>query len=159
GALFERIAEHHWPPPKTPAQLREYLDDSVYNNELIVGQHCLQIHTDNDEIEMAVYAFDDHFRGKHPGLTEYLVLPGWELPDGEKAGGRFRPFGEPGDMPKGSGAGAVYGEICLFMDSCNLSDLGGGGGWRIRGVRIPDLARYLLELPEKVELDGEWPEL
>ncbi len=158
GGLFERIEEEKWLPPQGPQELSHYLSESMYLNEILVEENCLQVLTDDDVQEMALYAFDDHFRDAHPGLTDYLVLPGWRLPDGD-SDGAFEPVGRMTDLPEGSEPGTTYAGTFGFYDKCNLSDLGEAGGWRMRGVRPSDLVRYLIEFSKAVELDGALPEV
>src|SRR5262249_16741833 len=79
------------PMPQTMAELAERAQDCVYEAEVVLDEHSLQVLTDDDEIEMASHVFDDHYRAGVPGhFTAYLLLDDWRLPAGSGRG-RFRP--------------------------------------------------------------------
>src|SRR5262245_17260568 len=65
GRLFVRIAENGTPAPQTAHELETYLPDYLYVNMMTCSRHALQIHTDDDELEMAIYFFDDQFLESH----------------------------------------------------------------------------------------------
>jgi uncharacterized protein (TIGR02996 family) len=112
--------------------------------------------TDDDELEMAIYVFDDHYRKKKPGKADFLLLPGWELPDGGGTGRLPKlPAVEGGDL-SGDGDGATYFVCLAYYDSGNLSDLADcSTARRFVGVRVPDVARALLMAGRDEEFDGE----
>lgn len=142
GSMFRTDDEH--PSIGCPQTMEEVGGwfSSMYDQGQANGPHHIQVLTDDDEREMAVYVFDDHYREANPGKADFLLLDGWELPDGASNA-------EPPELPetspheyRGDGEGAVY-VISLFADdSCNLSDLSPPG--RIDGLSLPDLARYVL---------------
>jgi uncharacterized protein (TIGR02996 family) len=150
GRMFMAIAEEGLPPPENMEQVMDGFRH-LYVQEENHGAHHLQILTDDDEHEMALYLFDDHFRASAPGLTDFLLLEGWELP-GTSADTRptrlpdTRPPAHPGD-----GEGTLYAFNLLAEDSGNLTDLCGGS--RVEGVRVPDLCRYVLTHPDEGALD------
>jgi len=113
----------------------------------------LQVLTDDDEIELAYYIFDDRFLAEHPGRAAYLLHEDWRLPltPGQ------RPYG-PGIETKviessGCGTGTTYLAFLAFYDSLNLTDLDVEGPWRIDGVRVPQLTDYL----RSATPGEEWP--
>ena len=150
GRMFIAIAEESLPPPENMEQVMEgFLHLYVQGEDH--GPHHLQILTDDDEREMALYIFDDHFRASAPGLTDFLLLDGWELP-GTGSDARparladVRPLAHAGD-----GEGTLYAFSLFTEDSSNLTDL--CGGTRVEGVRVPDLCRYVLTHPDEDALD------
>src|SRR5262249_44798505 len=109
-------------PPRTMADVKAWFQ-GMYVGEEKHGPHHIQILTDDDEIEMAVYVFDDHYRAKHPGKADFLLLDGWELPAGESDGSQPELPKTRAVEPAGEGKGRVY-VVKLYADeSCNLMDL------------------------------------
>jgi uncharacterized protein (TIGR02996 family) len=134
--------------PRTMADVKGWFQ-AMYDQGEAHGPHHIQILTDDDEIEMAVYVFDDHYRKKKPGKTDFLLLDGWELPAGEST--EAPPKLPRTDLiePGGGGEGTLYAVSLFADDSSNLSDKNEcDRGCRITGLRVPDLARYLLAHPE-----------
>jgi uncharacterized protein (TIGR02996 family) len=120
---------------------------AMYDQGEAHGPHHIQLLTDDDEIQMAVYVFDDHYREKHPGKADFLLLDGWQLPDGESDGPLPKLPKTDLIEPPGGADGTLFAVSLYAEDSCNLEDL--CGAKRITGLRLPDLARYLLTTPEK----------
>lgn len=90
GSMFHSAPEHPLLPcPETMEQVHNWFG-SMYRNESADGPHHVQVLTDDDELEMAVYVFDDHYRAANPGKADFLLLDGWELPEGD-ADGVFLP--------------------------------------------------------------------
>lgn len=153
GNLFEKIDDEEWAAPKTMKALAGYLEEATYINEMKHGQHHIQIHTDDDELEMAVYIFDDHYAAKHPDRAAFLMRDDWRLPDG-MANGKFKPSpGVPKAFSKAvAGDGRTYFAHFAAYDSGGLTDLDPGQlTGVIDGVRVPDLPRFLLA----VQSEGE----
>lgn len=150
GSLFDHIHEHNWPPPKTMAELAGHLESALYVNEFKSGPHHVQVMTDDDELEMAIYIFDDHYAKKHPERCAFLMREDWVLPDG-MAGGSFKP---PKGVPKLNagqrGEGCTYLAHFAAYDSGSLTDLGPDEGFCLTGcvpgVRVPDFPRFLFPL-------------
>ena len=143
-SLFESAREGSLPPPTSDRKLRSYLDEHLYvEGEILYRPHALQVLTDDDEIELAYYIFDDHFLKEHPGRAAYLLHEDWRLPvtHGEAP---YSPAIEAKVVdPAGPGAGTTYLAFLAFYDSLNLTDLDVEGPWRIDGVRVPHLTDFL----------------
>lgn len=149
--IFKAARDNDLPPPESDRELNAYLADHLYvEGEFFHEPHALQVWTNDDEIEMAYFFFDDHFLEEHPGRAAYLLHEDWRLPttSGE------RPYASSIEAkeidPPGSGTGTTYLVFLAFYDSMSL-DL--EGPWRIDGVRLPELAEYLRD----AEPDGDWP--
>jgi uncharacterized protein (TIGR02996 family) len=106
-----------------------------YVEEESRGPHHFQLHIDFDEYETVLYVFDDHFRAEAPGKTDFLLVDGWELPAGA-ADGPLPPMPATNRCAHdGDGEGTLY-VVGLFEDLMPA--------YRVEGLRVPDLARYLL---------------
>ncbi len=152
GQMFLLIAEENLSPPESMDDVMDGFG-RIYIPELNRGRHHVQFLLEDNDNQVAVYLFDDHFRAMHPGLTDFLLLEGWELPGTwSEAGPSPLPAasrkGHPGD-----GEGSVYA-VSLFTDcKYNLDDL--EGGTRVDNVRVPDLCRYVLTRPDESDLEYE----
>jgi hypothetical protein len=145
ASIFEAARDESLPPPPSDRKLKSYLEKHLYvEGEIRCKPHVLQVLTDDDEIELAYYIFDDHYLGEHPGRAAYLLHEDWQLPitGGEapyQPGVAARPV-----QPPGAGEGETYLAFLAFYDSGGLTDLDEfGGPCRIEGVRVPELAEYL----------------
>jgi uncharacterized protein (TIGR02996 family) len=150
GRMFLAIAEEGLPPPENMEQVMDAFRHLYVQGE-DHGPHHLQILTDDDEEEMALYLFDDHFRAPSPGLTDFLLLDGWELPGTWSGEGSAR---LPDTRPlahRGDGEGTLYAFSLFAEDSLNLTDLCGGS--RVEGARVSDLCRYVLTHPDEDALE------
>ncbi|MBY0458800.1 MAG: TIGR02996 domain-containing protein [Gemmataceae bacterium] len=154
GDLFYTDPEYGTPRrPHTMEDVRG-LFESMYDPTIESGPHHIQMMTDDDEIDMAVYVFDDHYRAANPGKADFLLLPDWELP----AGASDEPPPDLGDIetdllePRGAGEGVLYA-FYEAPGSDNLRDKNEcDTPYRVEGVRVPDLARHLLCLTDTEEL-------
>jgi uncharacterized protein (TIGR02996 family) len=154
GSLFLAIAEHSLAPPKTSRELIQLLHDYLYvEGELLAEPHAIQVLTDDDELQMAYYFFDDDFLKRSGKRAAYLLQQDWRLP-ADHGGGRFKP-GLPTTefAPPGPWQGSTYLVFLWYEDGLNLDDL--SGAYRLDGVRVPDLAKYLARIRPEQPLD--WP--
>jgi uncharacterized protein (TIGR02996 family) len=152
ATVFERAAEHSLPPPATDRQLNQYLQQHLYSEGSILYQpHLLSVQTDDDELELAYYFFDDHYLARHGKRAAFLLNESWELPAGtaEQAARPSEPTTEL--KPAGRAEGATYMAFLAWYDSGNLTDI--EGGYRIKGVRLPELCHYLA----LVKSQESWP--
>ncbi|HYT94210.1 MAG TPA: hypothetical protein VEL76_36175, partial [Gemmataceae bacterium] len=146
--LFSGIAEEALPPPRSLRALAESLQEAgLYINEIRTSPGLLQVFTDDDEIELAYYFFDDKYLAKHAARAAYLLHDDWKMPADIGAGG-FKSPERTQRVGKAKGAGATYLVFHDCWDSGNLTDI--EGGYRIDGVRLPQLVPYLTrnEVPD-----------
>ena len=81
ASIFEAAREHDLPPPTSDRKLKSYLEEHLYvEGEIKYKPHALQVLTDDDEIELAYYVFDDEYVNQHPGRAAYLLHEDWRLP-------------------------------------------------------------------------------
>jgi hypothetical protein len=154
-SLFEEIAEHNIPAPKSVAELNELLQEHLYaEGEILVSAHAVQVLTDDDELELAYYFFDDEYVNKKGDKAAFLLQEAWQLPHAveEKAKVSPRVAGLK-TLPAAKGEGTTYCALLSFYDSASLSDIFGAS--QIRGVRLPALANYLASLPGSDETPYE----
>ncbi len=152
GSLFEAIAEHDLEAPTSGAELRELLGEHLYvEGEILQTTHCLQVITDDDELELAYYLFDDAFLAKYGAKAAFLLHEEVELPTDAGASGYEPRTKTKALKPKGDGEGAVYLAFLAYYDSCNLVDL--EGAVRIDGIRLPALRDHLVS----AEPTDAWP--
>jgi hypothetical protein len=154
-SLFENARENNLPAPTSDRVLKSYLEEHLYaEGEIKYKPHALQVLTDDDEIELAYYIFDDEYLRLHPGRVDYLLHEGWRLPT--TCGDHPSRPTVPAKVvrPPGKGQGETYLVFLAAYDSSGLSDLDEfGGPCRIKGVRVPELVDYL----ESTEPGETWP--
>ena len=155
ASIFQAAREHALPPPTSDRELKSYLEENLHTEgEMRFKPHAMQVLTDDDEIELAYYIFDDHYLKDHPGRTAYLLHEGWRLPT--TSGDRPAKPGVATHtiQPPGSGLGVTYLAFLACYDSCGLSGLD-ELGWpaHIKGVRVSQLADYL----EATSPGEDWP--
>lgn len=142
GSLFQRIDEEGLPAPRTEHELVEELREHLYiEGEILASPHLLQMLTDDDEIQLAYYFFDDTYLAKHGRRAALLLHDDWRMPEDCGAGG-FKPTEPTRRVAKAKGAGATYIIVNGFWDSGNLEDKEGAAS-RVDGIRLPELARQL----------------
>jgi uncharacterized protein (TIGR02996 family) len=158
SSLFEAITEHSLRPPASSAALKKALEEHLYvEGRILYRPHVIQVLTDDDELEMAYFFFDDHFLAQHADRAAFLLREGWRLP-ADWAAGAFRPGVSVRKLePAGRGEGTTYLAFLAWYDSGNLGNL--QGPWAIRGVRVPDLARHLATTVPAPghRSEGGWP--
>jgi hypothetical protein len=151
GNLFVGIAENELLPPRTNAELHQHLEEFLYVNEMAATSHAIQVYTDDDELEMAIYFFDDWYLTRNPAKAAYLAHKDWDLPT-EAGKGGFKTSRRSARLkPDGNGTGTVFLAFEDFYASDNLDCL--PKAYRIDGIRLPELCQYLVAAQTKVE----WP--
>jgi len=146
--LFTAITAASLPSPRSVHAAGEVLREHLYINEIAASPHLIEVLTDDDEIELAWYLFDDAYLRKGAARASFLLRDDWKLPVEIGAGG-YRPRERTTRIGKIRGEGATYLIFHDFWDSGNLDDL--EGGYRIDGIRLPQLAQYLAcqEIPDR----------
>jgi uncharacterized protein (TIGR02996 family) len=137
--LFVQVAEQSLPLPATPQDLLAAMEEVYVNEVRCDSPHLLQVATDDDEVGLAYYFFDDHYLARHGKRAAFLLRDGWKLPGGGGPGG-FRAAEKTTRLkPRGPEQGTTYViDLDHVPDMENLTD-----GCRIDGVRLPGLAKYL----------------
>lgn len=117
--LFEAINNHRVGFPSTMSDLAEAFETFAEVSGIEVGEHYLQAITDNDDLELAYYFFDEVYAEQHPERVAYLLENDWGLPT-EANNGTFEPENE---LPSLVAAGDTYFTCQAFYTPSNLTDL------------------------------------
>src|SRR3954447_1199909 len=119
-SIFEAARDESLPPPGTDRTLGSYLEEHLYvEGGFLFEPHALQVLTNDDEIELAYYFFDDHFLKDNPGRAAYLLHEDWPLPTTSSVE-PFRPLIDTKEIdPPGDGEGATYLAFLAFYNSGN----------------------------------------
>ena len=127
------------PVPETLSELKSAIEEYAYCEEVKVSKNCLQVLTDDDEIELVWYVFDENYANRYPEKVSLWLNP--ILPTSYGNNGLPIKVKNTKMIPKGSEKGYVcYGSSSIY-DSSHLSDL--EGMVRIEGIRLPQLPDYL----------------
>lgn len=132
-------------PPDSEQSLLDLVRGCVGDDAFFGSPHCLQVFTEEDGEGGALYYFDDFFLKQSGGLAAYLLHEDWRLPSGQGDGSFALSARTIVLWPGGDGPGTTYVVLLERESKYPLDDL--VGGYRIEGVRLPDLAEHLCRLP------------
>lgn len=155
ATLGSAITEHGLAAPASVAELGALLEEHLYvEGEILLTEHCLQVITDDDELQMAYFFFDNLFLRDNGERAAFLLHADWRLPLACEGEPDFAPAVQGTEFaPGGSGAGQVWVCLLAYYDSGNLYDL--EGPRVIPGIRLGELPAWLLQrLPGD---DWSWP--
>jgi len=137
--------------PKNIEELKEALISHWYSNEVFVDQHRIQLFTDDDEIDLAWYVFDEIYANQHPEQTLMYTTYNKELPvsvwDGASKFSPRAPLTEI--LPASNGDGDTYMIIVAVYDGEVIGGLESGA--HFSGVRLPEFMSYIRQNGEKCE--------
>lgn len=126
----------------TLTDLHISLQEHWYSNEIEAEDGLMQIYTDDDEIDLAWYLFDESYASRHPEKTILYTKYAESLPLQAEGEGPFEPECELLDItPAGNGEGKLYMVMVAVYDSSVLTGMAGSA--QIKGVRLPGLAEWL----------------
>ena len=158
GTIFEATQENSLKAPRDLEHLQKMLKKHLYvEGEFRLDEHSLRVETDDDEVALAYFFFDDEIAKANPDRVAWLLHDQLSLPDGESEEPFKPPFQFEEIQPKGDGEGTTYLCFFTFYDSESLP----GNVVSIPGVRLPDLASHLRNvLPTKktASWSKEWLE-
>jgi uncharacterized protein (TIGR02996 family) len=151
GDILRSIAEKKTPLPESVEDIANVLQG--YCSEVCFEEHCVQAQTNDDQIDMACYFFDDIFLARHGDLAAYILPDDWRLPDGLAEGGWAPAVEEPVEVHTGrDGPGTLYAALLDLHSGepfCDIDPVDGLSGVRIlAGVLVPELCRWLMSLAE-----------
>lgn len=157
-ALFEAVNDAGLAPPKSMKELQEYLTDYLYvEGDMRFGPDAIQVLTDDDELQLAYYFFDDYYLKPNDGKTSFLLHQEWRLPENFSSDStRLKEECTP-IAPTGGGSGTTYCAFLSYYDGGNLDDI--KGPYSIDGIRLPNLIKYLHDAQPPVDANGvsAWP--
>jgi hypothetical protein len=150
GTIFEAAKKEKLDPPKTIASLRAMLEEHLYvEGSIHLDAHTLRVSTDDDEVALAYFFFDDTAAKRNAARIAYLLHEDAKLPPAKGKGGKFKsPVPVASLEPAAVGEGLAPSErrrrrtyVCLltFCDSDSLP----GSAHVFEGVRLPELAAHL----------------
>jgi hypothetical protein len=146
---FDSLFEEGHDPPKSIAALRALLEEDLYvEGGIRLDAHTLRVWTDDDEVELAYFFFDDT-AAKKKDRVAYLLLDKPKLPIKIGKGKYKPPFEIEALGPKTKGEGTTYACLLTFADSESLP----GSAHAFHGVRLPALAAHL----RAAKPDEDWP--
>ncbi|MDC0743827.1 hypothetical protein [Polyangium mundeleinium] len=143
GTVFEAVKEHGLIAPKSTAELEKILRKHLYvegdAGHIRIDEHSLRVLTDDDEVELAYFFFDDEVVRKQPERVSFLLQEEPKLPEGDADGSFTPPFEPEPVLPRGEGEGTTYACLLTSYDGDSIPGL----AVAIPGVRLPDLASHL----------------
>lgn len=126
--------------PRNLKELKEKVESFAYCGEVLVAKNCVQVLTDDDEIELAWYVFDEEYA--RANAAKVAIWLHADLPlQAEGALEPQKPLKSKKILPAGAGRGRVYWMASAIHDSLNLDDL--EGAFCIEGVTLPGLLDHL----------------
>lgn len=129
------------PPPDSLEDLKNKLDQYVYLNEIKVTENCVEVITDDDEIGLAWYVFDEIFVQNNPEKSNFWLIR--ELPIKYSNKGKLLNNNEQFNeiLPKGHLKGCLY--LGLVSDKNTCEYYFSAGLLKIENIRLPNLLEYL----------------
>jgi uncharacterized protein (TIGR02996 family) len=145
-AVHRLFLDRLGPSPRTAGQLVELAEEAEVEEAACESSHCLQVEMSmaGADVERAYFFFDDHYLSRNRKRAAYLLNEGWRLPEHEgKERFRRTRFAMP-QGPDAGGRGATYAVLLCAEDivGCYRELV---GGHLVSGVRLAELARYLIE--------------
>jgi hypothetical protein len=160
-SLLAAAKEHKLAAPKSTSALRAMLHKHLYvergPENIRVDDHSVRVCTDDDEVSLAYYFFDDDAVREHPDETAWLLEEDPLLFDDGEDGG----FAPPERAriralePTGAGVGETYACLFTFYDGDTLP----GQASVFRGVRLPELAAHLRSVAPASRPSGASPDI
>lgn len=143
GTIFEAVKEHQLAAPKTMRELERLLREHLYveggREHLRVDEHSIRVLTDDDEVALAYFFFDDVDAVEAPERISWLLHETPKLPEADREGTFTPPYAPKLVLPEGEGEGRTYACLFTFYDGDSLP----GSAYELPGVRLPDLASHL----------------
>src|SRR5262249_51976642 len=110
--------------------------------------------TDDDNLDVAYYFFDDTYLKKHGRLAAFLLHPHWRLPVESSLKGFDPPVPVRRLKTRRTDKGGTYLVVTEECGKLELAELGKRPPVFLPGVRLPELASFLRESrPSK-----DWPD-
>jgi hypothetical protein len=156
-SMFEAARDEQLPRPETTEQLRALLHKHLYvegdEDYIRLDEHSLRVRTDDDEVELAYFFFDDDAVAASPERLAYLLHPSWPLPDEAGEGAPFDPA-VPVIAATEPGTDEVTA-FAVFLTFYDGESLACTPPLAFPGVGLPALAAHLRAA--QPDAGGEWP--
>jgi hypothetical protein len=154
SSIFEAAAE--LPVPRSWEELRDQLQDHLYvegdESHIQMDEHSLRVLTDDDEVQLAYFFFDDHAIAASADRLAFLLHDAWPLPSEVASGGPFAPSVPVVPALASDRPGMTYAVLLTHYDGHSIATV------RPRsfpGVRLPGLSAVLHATPSAVA--EAWP--
>ncbi|MCU0658391.1 MAG: hypothetical protein MUF64_24960 [Polyangiaceae bacterium] len=154
SSLFRAIKEHKLAAPRSLKKLRELLQEHVYvEGEILLDDHGLRAFTDDDEVQLAYFFFDDQ---ADPSRVAYLLHEEFPLPSQAARTSSFSsPVAATPLPPAGASPGRTWAVILTFYDSDSIPSVPPSV---FEGIRLPALLDHLRSVqPPAPSQPGAWP--
>lgn len=119
--LFEAINNKRVSFPNSVVELTEAIESFAEVSGVEASEHHLQAITDNDDLELAYYFFDETYAEHYPERVAYLLETDWALPSSVAVGQGFQPSTAVNYLSET--AGQSYFACQAFYTPTNLTDL------------------------------------
>lgn len=142
-AVWEAMQSHPT-APTSYEDLHSILSKIEYpEGDFSIQNHALEAVTDDDEIEIAWYFFDDWYLERHPERVQFLLRDHWELPGNASEEGASLPsdLSRPLHQELIAAAGTTYCALFSAVDGMTIMDI--TGCYRFDDGRLPDFADRL----------------
>jgi len=144
ASIFEAAQEKGLPVPATLAELEAVLHAHLYveggRENIRLEDGALRVLTDDDEVELAYFFFEEAYVAQHPARLAYLLNDDFPLPTAI-ASGAFAPGVQLQELrPPGEGEGTTFAVLLTFYDGQSIP---GEGAFSLSGVRVPGLCDWL----------------
>ncbi|SMC85770.1 hypothetical protein [Lentzea albidocapillata] len=156
--IFDAALRHDLPVPASTDELRAVLHEHLYveggEDHVRLDDHSLRVRTDDDEVELAYFFFDDTVIAESTDRLTYLLHEEWPLPDTAGTATHFTPsVSVVRAGPPGTDGTSTYAVLLTFYDGESLAIT---TPWEFAGVALNNLPAYL----RAVEPTPDWdPEL
>ncbi|MFC7483730.1 hypothetical protein ACFQX7_32095 [Luedemannella flava] len=146
-SIFEAVEEEGLRKPRTVGELRNQLHEHLYvegdEDCIRLDEHSLRVRTDDDEVALAYFFFDDETVRAAPDRLAYL-LQEWPLPEDVGPAATFTPQVPVTEIgPAGTADATTYAVFLTFYDGDSLAQ------WRpaaFPGVDLAGLPAHLRAL-------------
>jgi hypothetical protein len=148
SSIFSAARREKLSCPRSDAKLfsllREYLYvESDRKKGILCQRGAIQVYTDDDNLDVSYYFWDDRYLAKHADRAAFIGLRGWRLPT--KAGkGPYKAPVPVRTIPTGcDGRGGIYLVTIQEPSKCELLSLKDNPPRFLPGLRLPDLPDFL----------------
>lgn len=154
--LFEAINNDRVGFPSTMNELVDAFETFAEVSGIEAGEHHLQAITDNDDLELAYYFFDEVYAEQHPERVAYLLEHRWTLPTKIGQSLDFEPVNPVTALALNTAEqGNSYFSCQAFYTPTNLTDLDTVQmATRFGPVQLPDVLGWL----EQTQPAANWPD-
>jgi hypothetical protein len=142
SSLFAWDPGEELPYPESEEQLVDVLGHIYAENAVLCRPHCVQVSTNDDDLLLEYYIFDDEFLREHAPRAAWLLHDDWRLPTSSGAGGFVPAVSLPTLPGREGGAGATLLVLTNLAHPPDRLDAG-RQALCLPGVRLPELPGFL----------------